>query len=232
MHKMTKALLMGVVANQLMGCASLELMIADGVSYMVTGKGLPDQALSLSMGKDCAFYRLFSKEGMCQEGVDESALSEDTMLANTMEAQPRVLLEQGIEESTSHNMSQMAVSLEPEAVQQDVVETVAPTIQAPALVKGKPQESSELYAVVGSFNDLRYAFERSTLYRGYNSQVVETPEGSVTRYRVVIGPLDNRELIALIPKKPEVKNTEFWTITLCPQSLLPPPCEDGLLASR
>jgi hypothetical protein len=85
---------------------------------------------------------------------------------------------------------------------------------------------------VGSFNDLKYAFERSTLYRIYNTQIIETPKGSETRFRVIVGPISDRGLVSHIPNKVDGNSQPHWAIELCEDSLMPPPCDGSLLAKN
>ena len=78
----TRLLLVGVAASQLMSCASLELIAAGGVSYILTGKGLSDHALSMTMDGDCAFHRVLFDEPLCTPDVMTNETS-DVLMATT-----------------------------------------------------------------------------------------------------------------------------------------------------
>lgn len=232
MKKHYKLLVIGVAATHLASCASLELIAAGGISYLLTGKGLSDHALSLTMDQDCATHRLLFDEPLC---VPDS-ISNET---------PDVLIASNSQPPENIGDSQ------PEAVESEEAVILAQELTSPSeetaiLTSGvdsiddligvdlpyEPEPLAEIYAVVGSFNDLKYAFERSTLYRIYNTQIVEAPKDSNIRYRVVIGPLQDKGLIEHIPQKSNIDTNPHWAIELCSDSLLPPPCEGQLLVKK
>jgi len=93
------------------------------------------------------------------------------------------------------------------------------------------EDKVEVFAVAGSFNDLKYAFERSMLFRNYTTHIIENPEHSPTRFRVVIGPLEDKSLVHKITMPGDLATDTLWVTELCTEDLSPPPCgPDGLLA--
>lgn len=204
MKKVFRISLLAACIGSISGCASLELLAVGGISYLVTGKGLSDHALSAVMDQDCAMHHLLSDRPLCENTVTDT--DENVLLAK--ESSPDIATDDPILEVDDR--VELAVQVEP----------VVPR-------KLSPQSDSapiENYAVVGSFNDLRFAFERSMLYRNYNSLIVENPESSGTRFRVVIGPLQDKSLTDMINIDEHHTGEAIWNIELCADSLLPPPC--------
>lgn len=242
MKKEFRLLLVGVAASQLMSCASLELIAAGGVSYLLTGKGLSDHALSMTMDEDCAFHRVLFDEPLCAPDVLTNETS-DVLIAATQDAEQTPGTDKNTEvmaavtgeastlvadDSLRQNQG-FAVS-EDNALLPSGVESIDSFVNVDL-----PNESlseAQIYAVVGSFNDLKYAFERSTLYRIYNTHIIEAPKDSGVRYRVVIGPLQDKGLIEHIPQKSDIDTNPHWAVELCEDSLSPPPCEASLLAKN
>ena len=53
-----------------------------------------------------------------------------------------------------------------------------------------------------------------------------------TRYRVVIGPINPAQFDESIGDVGERADHQAWRLTLCQQTLLPPPCEGALFAKN
>lgn len=209
MTKVIKISALGVAVMSISGCASLELMAVGGVSYLLTGKGLTDHAVSAVMEKDCALHHLISDKPYCAE------------LANLDE--PEQLMA-----SNDKGKTEPAESLETDTKQGSRV-AVAITSSEKTDSSIKPHSEGQVdlvhsYAVVGSFNDLKFAYERSVLYRNYNTLIVENSEASSTRFRVVVGPLQDKSLMNLISVDASHQTDALWTIELCSETLTPPPC--------
>ena len=206
MTKVIKISALFAAMSSLTGCASLELMAVGGVSYLLTGKGLTDHALSTVMEQDCAFHHLLRDRPLCTETLEDTETLQ--LLADNEAAADKA--EQGFSEQEAR----VAVAI-----------TAEDTSEAKLDIGNEPQSDlTQSYAVIGSFNDLKFAYERSMLYRQYNTLIVENPEHSATRFRVVIGPLQDRSLLNLIHLDESHKREELWTIELCSDSLTPPPC--------
>ncbi|BDX07913.1 hypothetical protein [Planctobacterium marinum] len=211
MTKVIKISVLCAAISSTTGCASLELMAVGGVSYLLTGKGLTDHAMSAVMEQDCAWHHLLNDQPLCAE-VITSEESPQLLAANESGTEPG---EQGtLGQAQFEQESRVSAAIDGK----DAME--------PELVAHNDSQLglAQSYAVIGSFNDLKFAYERSMLYRQYNTLIVENPEPSATRFRVVIGPLQDRSLLNLIHLDESHKREELWTIELCSDSLTPPPC--------
>lgn len=240
MKKHIKLLLVGVAASQLMSCASLELIALGGASYLLTGKGLGDHALSMTMDEDCAFHRVLFEEPLCSPEMmhDEP----DALLAQQNHVAEGAILsskeENLLPAAASAVSAQESVSVAQQDAQVGSETTLLPSgvhsidRLVDADLPSVQQSEAQIYAVVGSFNDLKYAFERSNLYRIYNTQIVQAPEDTGVRYRVVVGPLAEKGLVAQIPQKSSIDKNPHWAVKLCDDSLLPPPCGGQLLVKK
>ncbi|MFT4929181.1 MAG: hypothetical protein ACI8WB_005311 [Phenylobacterium sp.] len=91
-------------------------------------------------------------------------------------------------------------------------------------------DKPQLFAVIGSFNELAYAQKRIDQYRGLHAQVITTPKGA-TKYRVIVGPLSAAQFNQQIANSNEPALKQAWRFRLCSASKLPPPC-NTMLASR
>lgn len=217
MQKLIKVSSLCVAVTCVSGCASLELLAVGGISYLLTGKGLSDHALSAVMDKDCALHRYLTDEAICGEPVEATLVAEQAADSHS----------DGVLSDPS------AVSVA--AANHETIAVVEDNLSAPSArrttILAEPGRA-EVYAVAGSFNDLKYAYERSMIYRNYNTHIVESPGSSLTRFRVVIGPLEDKSLVDLI-SVPDVADLEpLWTTELCALDLSSPPCHDaGLLAN-
>lgn len=209
MLKIVKVSGLCIVLTSISGCASLELLAAGGISYLVTGKGLSDHALSMVMDKDCAFHRFLTDDSLCEEAAQATLLADNPP--------PEKLT---VDELAANN---------------NLVETVQPQQELVSIEDGpvlsSVAEKAGVFAVAGSFNDLKYAYERSMLFRSYSTHIIENPEHSPTRFRVVIGPLEDKSLVHKITMPGDLAKDTLWVTELCTEDLSPPPCgADGLLA--
>lgn len=248
MNNQCKILLVAIATTQVTACASLELMAVGGLSYLITGKGISDHALSMTTGKDCAFHRILTDGSLCADSADSINDEQEILLASNTEEQPSAfayLFPEETQPSEATNEASLPESAT--SLPEDVTALIADNSNSETnqsfvtdfdresinvrIDTDLPSENTiqpQVYAVVGSFNDLKYAFERSSLYRIYNTQIIETPGGSDTRYRVVVGPLDDRDLVSHIPNKTSIDTQPPWAIDLCADTLLPPPCNTDL----
>lgn len=209
MLKIVKVSGLCIALTSISGCASLELLAAGGISYLVTGKGLSDHALSMVMDQDCAFHRFLTDDSLCEE-ANQSTLLADTSIT---------------ENQTVDELAANSNLVEPVQPQQELVSIE----DGPAL--SSFEDNAGIFAVAGSFNDLKYAYERSMLFRNYTTHIIENPEHSPTRFRVVIGPLEDKSLVHKITLPGDIAKDTLWVTELCTEDLSPPPCTaDGLLA--
>ena len=91
-------------------------------------------------------------------------------------------------------------------------------------------QQAQVYVVIGSFNQLKFAQERQLAYLNLNAEVIINNSNSQkTQYRVVVGPFTNMENeAALAQLLPALEKFQPWRIKLCARSLSAPPCDGHL----
>ncbi len=89
------------------GCAvppaiQMASLVADGFSYVATGKSVTDHGISMVAGEDCAVFRAVKDEAICrEEGQDSAAMAfapagEEEDLADHATADDDALAEDGL----------------------------------------------------------------------------------------------------------------------------------------
>ena len=96
-----------------------------------------------------------------------------------------------------------------------------------------------LYAVVGSYNNKHFAqsniikqAQRSNVKARLMVNSVESINQGAPKYRVLIGPLNANQFDTNLGDVGESANYEAWRMTLCQQTLLPPPCDSNMLVAN
>lgn len=84
---MLKTYFAALLVLLLSGCASTELLIVSGFSYLVSGKSVSDHAISAAMEQDCAAYRMVLGDPICSDRPTNKPLPNsvdqvDGMIAN------------------------------------------------------------------------------------------------------------------------------------------------------
>lgn len=108
---------------------------------------------------------------------------------------------------------------------------MAKSITSLAPLKVGAVDKPQLFAVIGSFNELAYARERISQYQHLNAQLMTTKRGA-TKYRVVVGPLSEQEFHQNMGLSAKSELNNAWRLRLCSNSLLPPPCDGSMLAKN
>lgn len=201
------------------GCATLELLAASGLSYLVTGKSLTDNALSIALDEDCAMHRIVLDRQICdQRLVDPDMVTEDDELLIASTKSPSA------------------------ATSEDSPGTVEVSIARSDLTENQEQKSNQItdndvrmeaqiYAVVGSFNNFAFAQNRMKKYSRFQSRIIESGDTNVA-YRVIVGPFEHADEIRSLPTRVGIETSDPWAITLCDDGITVDTCGAGLLAKR
>lgn len=204
-----KVALVAIVSLVLSGCAITEVVAVTGMSYLLTGKSVSDNALSMVTNKDCALHNLLSDEPICEPEILVASVKQAPKVSAKVIEDPDTLVAMGGDKTAKPDGEMLANNQK----------TLTSTVIEP-----------QLYAVVGSFTQIAYAQYRKKLYTGFNPMITEVGTPSKPTYRVVIGPLNNVGEINTLPSKIDTETFAPWIIKLCGDELSPAPCESGLLA--
>ncbi len=209
MKKPLKLLICMAVLSNIGGCATLELVAMSGASYLITGKSLTDNAVSTLLAKDCALHRIVQDRAVCEEP------------GMAIDAAPGAVLLAQSEQQVGAGDAQLIDS---------APLTGAEEVEIATLDLLGSDTGRQVFAVVGSFGNYRFALERQAHYSDYNAEVVihNTAVGQI--FRVIAGPFDTREKVSLLPSIRQGERQGPWAIELCAADLTPPPCEPGLVA--
>lgn len=187
------------------GCATLEILAASGLSYVITGKSLTDNVVSVAINEDCAMHRLLQNKQMCQpEDTEEQTASPDLVAKQSSLAS----------DDSAENKAQSPTDNSLDEPLEEA-ETTGP----------------EMYAVVGSFNNYQFAVERLQKYQAFDVQIVTASGGNIA-YRVVVGPLSSLDELQQLPSKVGTELANPWVINLCANGIEVGACEAGLLAKN
>ncbi|NQZ11224.1 MAG: hypothetical protein HRT35_29070 [Algicola sp.] len=247
----------------LSGCASLQLLSfgASSISYAVSGKSISDHAISTVMEQDCALHRVVMEENVCSEpdgnGILRSARpgANQQVASVSNEAHWQVVAKKTkvpVEPNPIKRKYVSAISPD-ETVRQlmaannnngEVEIGVARPFESNVGVvvkssgKGpvnkKPVDKGPLlFAVLGSFNELKYARDNLREHPDLNAQIITNPAAAIangaTRYRVVAGPMSEQDFNHNLGRNGDKQAYHAWRLRLCGDSLLPPPCTAPML---
>lgn len=109
-----------------------------------------------------------------------------------------------------------------------MVEKSSPYVDKPAL-----------YAVVGSYNNKHFA-QNNIIKQAKHSKIkaklmvnsAQSINQGAPKYRVLIGPLSSSQFATSLGDVGESAHHKAWRMTLCQQTLLPPPCESNMFAAN
>lgn len=215
MHKnILKILIVVLTAVTTSGCATLELLAATGISYLVSGKSLTDNVMSVALEQDCAMHRVLLDESVCDDATPEQESS--TLLATTeQEKNKGITSSKPLNEDTSKATAVVARPGRASLLESSMINTGA----------------AQLFAVVGSFNNYQFAQNRLKKYAQFDSYIVEAGTENIA-YRVVVGPLSTVADMTALPTKVGEETADPWLLEMCHDGLTLKSCQSGLLAKR
>lgn len=121
--------------------------------------------------------------------------------------------------------------------QTDVVE-VSKLNPQPSLMVSPYIDKPALFAVVGSYNNKHFAqgniakqAKQANTKAKLMINSVELIQRGAPKYRVVIGPILESQFSTSLGDVGENTNHKAWRMTLCQQTLSPPPCENNMLVA-
>jgi hypothetical protein len=258
------------------GCATLELLSfgASGVSYIVSGKSLSDNFISVLIDKDCALHRIVLGEQICfaSDATDTMIAAQQQpapYMAHVSQANLPLTIDEQITEQGDDNIialveqelaSNIAIKPVPESLNRDqntapvavaraviAQNTIAQNFATNNLVEQQTAknmalmdelqvtnelslEQEQVYVVIGSFNQLKFAEERKLAYLGLHAEVISNTNSDKTHYRVVVGPFSNMGNESSLKQLPELEKFNPWRLTLCASTMSAPPCKDTMVA--
>ena len=240
----------------LSGCASLQLFSfgMSSISYLVSGKSISDHAISKVMAQDCALHRVVTGEEPCNEldgtGVLRAAnpnkQSTQITISNqdhwqlTPKQANKIMLPPTNKPYVTKNKLTANISPD-ETVKQLMLEqqktkaTTQADMMTPAIEQPVKHVNTStnlkqplLFAVIGSYNELKYARDSLRKYHQLKAQIITNPSyqhtKGATQYRVVVGPMTEQDFNHNLGDKEKKLNYHAWRLRLCGDSLLPPPC--------
>jgi SPOR domain len=155
---------------------------ADGASYAVSDKSISDHGISTVTDQDCATWHAIVGRAVCEDpnhpvpmaSLDDRGGNRQEVL-NVPRPQAKPVIA--------------------------VAKTSAPAPAAAALADRGPAravpQTGAHYLIIGSFADRRRAERLAEAYAVYRAQVIEVTQNGREMSRVVLGPLDEREVAAL-----------------------------------
>ena len=202
--------LAGCVAPPVVTIATLAF---DGFSYIVTGKGVGDHALSMAMQQDCAMFRALTEGSFTSVCLELDDTAGTTSIASST-ANP----------AGGDGRAAVARSVDDAAL---AVRPVAFDTPAPAIHNHKAT-----YLVVGSFRHLDNARRRVARLDGFPVRVTPAEVGGKLYHRVVAGPFANGDMADARVHMASAGVAKAWAIKLCEADLAAPPCNAPTMAAQ
>ncbi len=192
MVKPTQTLALTILSLSLAGCAlpaavQLGLLAGGTASYLTTGKGLGDHAMSAALNENCAMHRIVTEGDICRDD----------------EPTPQALA--SVEEPEPTAATKMAASPTSE-------DTVAPSSEISVAGAASPQ----IYLVIGSFRIAENAERYRVRHEAFNSHIVTTEIGGERRYRVVAGPFKDKNVELARSLLAAAGATDSWPLSDVP----------------
>lgn len=217
-----KLLLLVGMSICLSGCVlTMEMMAISGLSYLTTGKSVSDNAYSLVTNQDCALHRIILGDPLCVGDVSEqnNSLIVSTAVITSTPAIPITI------QATSDQNRDLSQDINMYSSELGLVDYSLTTTS-------ENQSSNEYqpfhkFTVVGSFNNYQYAKERKEKYLHFKAQIIKTPPSSITKYQVVVGPIESETFVVELPIMVGDETQLPWDIELCINGMTPPPCNNS-----
>jgi len=184
-----------IAAAALSGCVGVPtaVMVAsltgNGVSYLTTGKGLPDHALSAVLEQDCASLRVLQGKSLCHHDVSGS---------NEGDNPAGELTSAGAERGADEVPSGSGIT----------------TARAMGSNQGQ-SGAAELYLVIGSFRHAANARLQQLRHHALEPRILTNDDSDTRMYRVVIGPLDIRSVQDTREQLVAMGTREIWMLDAC-----------------
>lgn len=209
MKKFRFMVLFGLVISS-SGCASLQLasLTFTSVSYMISGKSMSDHVISAVRHQDCAMHRALINQQVCHSITNQP----ETLLAKLPTSNQEVNETPSVKSASMNSLAGAKANPLPD---DDTARYLPQT---------------DVYLVVGSFNQWQFAQQRKQYFTDSNVQVININKPSNSKYRVVIGPIIENDIDKYLAKLPKIEHYAPWQISLCHDSMSPPPCNGTLLA--
>ncbi|MEW6982914.1 SPOR domain-containing protein [Colwelliaceae bacterium 6471] len=214
MKKFRFMVLFGLVISS-SGCATLQLasLTFTSVSYMVSGKSMSDHVISAVRHQDCAMHRALMNQQVCHTITNQP----ERLLAKSPISDQEINDTPSVKTASMNSLVSAKNKPQPD---DDNASSITP--------RYLPQ--TNVYLVVGSFNQWQFAQKRKRYFNDSNAQVVNINKPSNSKYRVVIGPITENDIDKYLAKLPKIEHYAPWQISLCHDSMSPPPCNGTLLA--
>ena len=194
--------LAGCVAPPVFTIATLAF---DGFSYVVTGKGVGDHALSMAMRQDCAMFRVLTEGSLTSVCLELDDTDGTTAIASSA---PGPAGGDGLA-AVARSVDDTAPAVRPVAF-----DTLAPAIH----------NRKAIYLVVGSFRHLDNAQRRVARLDGFPVRVTPAVVGGKLYHRVVAGPFANGDMADARAHMASAGVAKAWAINLCAVDLAASPC--------
>ncbi len=202
--------LAGCVAPPALTIATLAF---DGFSYLTTGKGVGDHALSYATQQDCAMWRVLKEQALTALCRDNDGADGVTTVAA---ASPGFTDGDG-QVPAAPTIRPAAPTLQPAAFGLTGEQPIQALSTAPA-------NDQATYLVVGSFRQLDNAKQRVARLTGTAVRVTAVAVGGEVFHRVVAGPFTEKGMAAARLRIADAGVTRAWGINLCTADLAAPPC--------
>jgi len=178
-------------------------LVADGASYLVTGRSVTDSALSEIMDGDCKFIRVVSGEYICRAHPEPAAAPAPADPGSTAMAS----LFGGIEDPDG------------------LLPAAPPPVAERPLPKATAENGAASFLVVGSYRTRAEAEAMAAGIDGANTVIRSVDVLGETAFRVVAGPLSTESFETLRAHLGSVVGGRGWRTVLCTETLRAPPCE-------
>lgn len=223
------------------GCAllptyQLASLAVTGLSYMLTGKSLPDHALSTVTQRDCSMMRVMNGGEVCSDPADQVP---QVMIvgADTEREVVEALAPAPKSVAGAHNdalidiagVEALAPEPEPtalydlsEVAQQPALDSLLIATTVSTANVATLDESPQLYVVIGSYRDRNNAESKKAGHA--QSSITEASIEGRAHYRVVLGPYGDSIARLATDQNSELNLAGRWSVWLCPDTLHAPPC--------